>query len=256
MTETRRIYRGLTPSKAMSIIWASVLAAFVQTILVLAMGTLAVGMFGDLIGDMLPSLPPPLKAVHLAGAGTSGYWHALRSTFQAHGFVLLFAILSTLTAVSRLASASRPEALRKSGRRMRAFGRRLSSKWFDFIVVNALGALISAFAVVWIQQWSVTQMVLQWLPAWLLPEIQEAVGSWLGQDALETLNGWISWYGGNQFKFAFWLFYIGSICDDLGVPNFKTLARGIWNRVRTRKPAHQTPGDVSPVEGSEKVISE
>ncbi|HWW01402.1 MAG TPA: hypothetical protein VNZ64_17025 [Candidatus Acidoferrum sp.] len=29
----------------------------------------------------------------------------------------------------------------------------------------------------------------------------------------------------NQFKFTFWFFYTAAICDDLGLPNFKTLGR-------------------------------
>ena len=48
-----------------------------------------------------------------------------------------------------------------------------------------------------------------------------------GSNSLANLA---NWYGDNQFKFMFWLFYSAAICDDLGLPNYKALARFLWQR--------------------------
>jgi hypothetical protein len=46
----------------------------------------------------------------------------------------------------------------------------------------------------------------------------------------DLVERWSTWYGVNQTKFAFWLLYSAALCDDLGLPNYKTLARRAWNR--------------------------
>jgi hypothetical protein len=57
------------------------------------------------------------------------------------------------------------------------------------------------------------------------------------------LGQWFSWYGDNQMKLNFWIIYLAGAFDDLGVPNYKTLARWAWRRYKKRqwKAAKATP---------------
>jgi hypothetical protein len=47
-----------------------------------------------------------------------------------------------------------------------------------------------------------------------------------------SVGRWYWWYGQNQAKFLFWLLYSAAICDDLGLPNYKTLIRWGGRRLR------------------------
>jgi hypothetical protein len=68
----------------------------------------------------------------------------------------------------------------------------------------------------------------------ILPTVQGA-GHWaFGASNSASVGDWVSWYQGNQAKLYFWIIYLGGIIDDLGVPNFKTLARWGWRRWRKR----------------------
>jgi hypothetical protein len=62
----------------------------------------------------------------------------------------------------------------------------------------------------------------------LLSPMLHAIGKLL--PGTDLLASWGSWYADNQFKFTFWLFYSAAICDGLGVPNYKTLGRMLWQR--------------------------
>jgi hypothetical protein len=79
---------------------------------------------------------------------------------------------------------------------------------------------------VWIQQFTFANLVLHWLLESVLASLQSLAHQFLGGGA-DTVTAWCSWYVDNQLKFTFWFFYLSAICDDLGIPNFKTLGRGL-----------------------------
>ena len=49
---------NLTPGKVSDILWESAIEAFVQAILVVVMGSVALSIVGGLLQDMVPSIPP------------------------------------------------------------------------------------------------------------------------------------------------------------------------------------------------------
>jgi hypothetical protein len=81
-----------------------------------------------------------------------------------------------------------------------------------------------------VQNFSLTHWLWEAVSGRALQALQ-AVGRLMGWSQPSPLERWFSWYGANQTKFAFWLFYSAALCDDLGLPNYKTLARRAWKRV-------------------------
>ena len=68
----------------------------------------------------------------------------------------------------------------------------------------------------------------------VMPTIKAIAAFIFGASIVNFLGGLIDWYGDNQLKFNFWVFYVAAVCDDLGIPNLKTLARFLWRRYRNR----------------------
>jgi hypothetical protein len=91
--------------------------------------------------------------------------------------------------------------------------------------------MIAAMAAYWIQQFSFSQILLHWLWAAIGTPIHGILAQVLGKST-DGLDSWFGWYNANQLKLSFWFFYLTAICDDLGLPNLKTLARWLWRRVR------------------------
>jgi hypothetical protein len=75
------------------------------------------------------------------------------------------------------------------------------------------------------------------------PVLQAAIRL-AGGSLPDLVERWFSWYGANQAKFAFWLLYSAALCDDLGLPNYKTLARRPWNRFSKEFQRRKVPGDL------------
>jgi len=46
----------------------------------------------------------------------------------------------------------------------------------------------------------------------------------------------------NQMKLNFWIIYLAWAFDDMGVPNYKTLARWAWHRYKKRQAGAQRAG--------------
>jgi hypothetical protein len=55
-----------------------------------------------------------------------------------------------------------------------------------------------------------------------------------GSAIVNFVGGMFAWYGDNQIRFNFWILYVAAVCDDLGIPNLKTLARLLWARWQKR----------------------
>jgi hypothetical protein len=81
-----------------------------------------------------------------------------------------------------------------------------------------------------VQNFSLTHWLWEAVSGRALQALQ-AVGRLMGWSQPSPLERWFSWYGANQTKFAFWLLYSAALCDDLGLPNYKTLARRAWKGV-------------------------
>jgi hypothetical protein len=201
--------------------------SFINTFLVLLFGSIAFGIVSGIFHDMAPTLPPGFHHSGPAEAESSVThlnWHLS----EQQRFVLVFAILFSVSAWTRLV---RPTSGQATG--VQKLGRRISTGWFCLIVGNAFGAMISAIVIAWVQKFSLSQLLFQWVWAAISAPIQLLMGRLLG-DAPGVVQAWFSWYDANQLRFTFWFLYVTAICDDLGLPNLKTGARWLWRRWRNR----------------------
>ena len=218
----------VTLGKVTDILWETAVASLVNTFLVLLFGSIAFGIVSGIFHDMVPSLPLGLSHSVSAEAEAASPHSSWQTSYQQR-FVLVFAILFTVSAWARLSRHSVDPLTSRRAARVQRLGRRIAEGWFGLIVGNAFGAMIAAMVASWVQQFSFTQVVLHWLWSVIgvpIHGILERVDSSAG------IDGWFSWYNANQLKFSFWVFYLAAICDDLGLPNLKTVARLVWRRVR------------------------
>jgi hypothetical protein len=215
-----------------SILWESAVEALVNAFLVLLLGGIALDIVGGLLHDMTPSLPPGMAAKPRTHAASAPARHSSWAALEEYRFPVVFGILFVLTCRARLAANSRDAEKGKLAAWTRRVANRLSEEWFDLIVANAFGALISALVIVWSQNFSWTEWLWNWLLDRLASGVLGLVSLVFGTASAEGLKGWAGWYGENQFKFTFWLLYLGAISDDLGLPNLKTVARWLWRRFR------------------------
>ena len=216
-----------SPEAAFEILWASAVESFVSALVVSVLGAIALGIVGGLCEEMAPSLPPFLAgkpASHVAGLAHP-WWKAAKE----HAFVVLWVLFFVHTTWVRF---TRPGAGAKGGKGawVRRALARFSENWFELIVGNAFGAMVSALVLVWVQQFSFSQILLHWLLESCLAGLQNLAAHLFGTGRVDAVSSLFSWYADNQFKFTFWVLYISAICDDLGLPNFKTLARWAWRR--------------------------
>jgi hypothetical protein len=203
--------------------------AFGSAMTLWIMGGLLVGLVGIFAGDMIPSLPPGFSD---AGVGNHahgkhhGWWHALGGS----SFVIFFVIFFAHSLYEGF--RGKRAGLEKRARQILA---KLREDWFELIVENGFGAWIAVLMLEMMPNLSWTHLVSQWLWELAFPYIRGLAHLLFGASNTSTLHDWITWYDGNSSKFYFWVFYLGSIMDDLGVPNFKTLLRWGWRRVRNRR---------------------
>lgn len=220
------------PARIAAVLWESALQSLVRTILILAFGSAVIGVLGGVLKDMVPSAPPGLSGDAPSVSRLFSHWNDSWSWLQAHRFLIVFFVLFGLTVRMRL--AGRAAQVRGSSRatRTRRIGRRISQDWFGVIIGNAFAALISATVFVGIQQFSGTSWLLHSLWSLIGPAIQTVSNAVLGPARVDALQGWLDWYNQNQLKFVFWAFYLAAVCDDLGIPNWKTLLRWVWRKSR------------------------
>jgi hypothetical protein len=94
--------------------------------------------------------------------------------------------------------------------------------------------MISAMVVNWAQQFTPTRLLFGSLLGSVWAGVQGMIQGVFGARGGDVLGAWVNWYGDNQLKFTFWALYLAAICDDLGIPNLKTLGRWLGRRVRKR----------------------
>jgi hypothetical protein len=213
-------------------IFDSALEAFGSAFVVWIMGGIAFSIAGGFAGGMVPSLPPGF------GGPPSGPHHGWWRVVRGDAFGVFFAIFFVHSLwVAFHGRESGP------GKRLERILSHLREHWFSLIVGNAISAWVAILVLRTVPNFSPIQMLWHWAWGMGVPIIREIATFLLGASTAATLGDWFSWYGANQMKLDFWLIYIAGAFDDLGVPNFKTLARWAWRRMRKRNsPAAIVPG--------------
>ena len=204
-----------------SIIWKTGVEAAIKTFLTLLLGQIAINIVGGIFHDMTPSAPP----------GMSAYtWKGWEPSLRHKGPYFLFGLFFVLLLWHRLAEESKDKPRSKLAKKTRKVLKRFSENWFGSIVANAFLAMVLA----WIPQFSWAQWVFHWALASIGSALQTVSEHVFGMERTDGMRAWFDWYGANQLKFNFWFLYVAAICDDLGIPNVKTLARLLWRRFRKR----------------------
>jgi hypothetical protein len=201
------------------------LESIIFAFMVQIMGSVVIGSVSWVWHDMTPSLPPVISHKPAAEAATSTSFDF--SFFHAHQFAILFTVIFIGKALAQLARYSRnPDHRNAAALVLRAY-RRVSDEWFSLVVVNAFTAFVGVLVLQVTQEFTLTRIIWQVIVAVCHPLIDAIVRYIPGGGIIGALVGW---YNDNQFKFAFWLLYSAAICDDLGLPNYKTLCRFLWRR--------------------------
>lgn len=229
----------LSLDRVSAILWESAVESFIRAILVSVFGGIAISMASGIWEEMAPSRPPGFR--HQAEAenlppGAPPRWE---TWFGEHRFAIIFAIIFALTVWFRLVRERQRSEESKAESHLAKITHHVSENWFRLVVGNAFGALISAIVLLWGQRFTFANLLFHWVLESVLSGLQSFVHQLLGTGRTETFEAWFNWYGANQLKFTFWFFYLSAICDDLGLPNFKTLgrrlARKFVSRIRTRE---------------------
>jgi len=196
-------------------------SALLRAIVVQLLGSAALGFLGVIFSRMVPSLPP-ISSKPLLEAPAWLPLHRVEVFLVQNSFGVIFALLFIAIAGGRLAAYSSHPRHRRVVAFILRVHRRISGQWFRLFVRNAIAASISTLVVVAVQRFSWSHLVWTWIAQTaqpLLEWLQRAVpgGAMIGP--------WCAWFNLNQPKFFFWLLYSAAICDDLGLPNYKTLMR-------------------------------
>lgn len=211
----------------------SAVQALAKTVLFFIFGSITLGVAGHIWREMAPSRPPgftpelEVEPGALPARGFSGF------SLQEHWVPLIFVCIFVPTLWGRL-SEPKPSGSTGVAAWMRKTANQLSRNWFDLFVGNAFGALATAFAIGFASHFEFSRMAL----GWVLPQLRGVIDLVLGEATGFVLETWVRWYGANELKFTFWFFYLAAVCDDLGIPNFKSLWH--WTRNRLRRPRHDT----------------
>ena len=209
------------------ILWGTAKKAFFMTFTVSILGSIAIGILSGICGEMTPSLPPGLDG-HGALAESSGqWWHASKNAIHRHSFALLFLAIFVLKSALAFAHYSKDPGLRKAAARVLWATHRISRDWFGLLIKNAFAAFVGVLVLQFVQNLSLTHLLWEAVKG-IFEAVFKAAGLGVGLSGL--FGRWLEWYGDNQTKFSFWLLYSAAICDDLGLPNYKTLARRLWQR--------------------------
>jgi hypothetical protein len=220
----------LTFDAAKKILWESAWSALFRAFLIQVLGSIAVSMLGEVFTEMTPSLPPGLTQKPEAERLPSPSLQGIKAFMVENNFWVIFGIVYFAIAATSFARYLRNPEHRRLAAGLLRVHRRLSCHWFRVFVLNGFMAWISAMILMALQGFSWTQIVWTVLGGVLQPLVH-ALARWIpGAGSLES---WYSWYGQNQAKFLFWLFYSAAICDDLGLPNYKTLLRWGGRRLRS-----------------------
>jgi hypothetical protein len=220
-----------TVDKIAEVLWKSAVDAFVKSFLIIALGSVAIGIVSGICRDMIPTAPPGFAGKLEAESSAGVNWQAWSAPFHHHRFLFVFGLVFLPTAWTRLA---RRNGQQEGASRLEKLNKKLSEDWFHLIVGNAFGAMVSAMVVVWVSQFSMTKMLFGWMLDAVWAGIQDIAKHLFGSPNESNVEAWFNWYNQNQLKFTFWFLYLAAICDDLGIPNLKTLGLRLWRRIRRR----------------------
>jgi hypothetical protein len=222
----------LSLDRILEAVWETAVESFIRAILMTVFGGIAIGLASGIWQKMAPSRPPGFQAHPEAESTASSprpFWQAW---IGEHRFLLLWGLIFLVTLWSRLvrrrvqSGESQPDSV------VAQITHHLSENWFGLIVGNAFGALLSALVVCWLQQFTLANLLFHWAMDSILAGLHSFAERLLGPGRTGAFQAWFHWYGDNQFKFTFWFFYVSAICDDLGIPNFKTIGAALLGRLR------------------------
>jgi hypothetical protein len=225
------------------ILWVSAKEALFMAFLVSILGSIAIGILSGICGTMTPSLPPGLEGHPALTSAPAHWWRASQNAIHRHAFEILFLALFVVKSALRLAHYSSDPRQRKAAARTLWATRRISRDWFSLLIKNAFAAFVGVLVLQFVQNFSLTHWLWEAVRNAFYPVVEAAV--WLVGGSLPGLvERWFSWYGANQTKFVFWLLYSAALCDDLGLPNYKTLAQRAWKRFCKAIQRRKVPGDL------------
>jgi hypothetical protein len=156
-------------------------------------------------------------------------------------YKVFFTVVFLVCLREQLATRSPAIHSAKSYARWQRIGRRFSENWFGSLIGNAFLAFALATVFAHLPSFSLWKLFWHWFLGWLQP------GRLFGDGAAP----WFDWYDQNQLRFNFWLIYIAAVCDDVGIPNFKSLGRWLWSR--WTKPQVVLANDPAPANESGKM---
>ena len=224
----------LTLRRFTATLWDSAWEALVWAFFIRLFGSIALGILGGIFGEMTPSLPPGWAGKPLPEAVPSPIWDAFRTGFSQHQFATLVVVIWVARAASRLARFSQNKKYRRAAAWLVRASHRIGDEWFGLLVSNAFAAFFGVMILQWSQAFSVAGWLWGAVGDLLSPLTHAIMGVHSSGGLFHALASLFSWYGDNQFKFAFWLLFSAGICDDLGLPNYKSLARWLWCKLRRR----------------------
>jgi hypothetical protein len=229
---------------AVNVVFASATDAFGSALVIWILGGVAMSIAGSFAGQMIPSLPPGFGVQEALDSHSSEPHHPWWKAARGSAFALFFAIFFFHSLWVGFHGGGVG-----AGRRMARILAKLREDWFGLIVGNAISAWVAVLILGMVRNFSPVQMLWNIVSGLVLPVLREIGRFVLGEANFASLGVWFSWYGDNQMKLDFWIIYLSGAFDDLGVPNFKTLARWAWRRMQKRKeaslPAQIERGDVA-----------
>jgi hypothetical protein len=218
----------LTPVNILGALGAAAREAVVLAFFAQIFGSVALGIVSGIWSQMAPSLPPglgfPLQLE--AEPGSGWHFHAL----QQHRFALLFVLFFAVEVVQRLLAQVADPRHQWAAARLARLKRRVSENWFELIVGNAFGAFVPALMMQVAGQFTLGNMILPLLGNIFGPVLHTVAAAFHATGLVQWVANLVRWESSNNFKFLFWSLYAASICDDLGLPNLKTMVKWLWRR--------------------------
>jgi hypothetical protein len=220
-----------------SILLDSTVEAAWRAFILIVLGNLAVSLVGGIFQDMTPSLPPGIAGTEAPSHGRP-QWHWSSDWLHREAFLPIFGLVFAGIVWVRLrrkpTDAGASPRARRVGKRLRKVQRVLRDEWFGLLVWNAFGAMAAAMVATLLPRFSLVQWMFEQALGLMGLPFHQLIESISGERGASMLDAWVGWYGHNQLQLAFWFFYFAGICDDLGLPNIKTLGRRLWRSMRTR----------------------
>jgi hypothetical protein len=221
----------LTVSRVTDILWDSAWEALILGFFVVIFGSLVFGFVSGVWREMTPSLPPEIGSEpKLEAEGSPLNFSFLRE----HRNALIFLVLFCGITAGRLLKYSRNDDQRRAVAWAKRGFRRISNQWFSLIVINAFLTVIAVMIIRFTQQFTLTAFLWNILGDLVTALIRNVVNLF-STDAVQYVENLTGWYKVNQPRFLFWLLYTAAICDDLGLPNYKTLGKFLWRRFFKRE---------------------